>query len=1150
MWTIGPLGFVSPLLLLGLILLPILWLLLRAVPPAPVRRMFPGVALMLGLTDDETQTDRTPWWLLALRCLAIGAAIIGFAGPVLNPKTESAGSGPVLVLLPGGWGEAHDWTARMDRVSALLSEAAEAGRETAVVSLTDLPPDGALPFRSADAWAAQLPSFQPMPWLADGEGVRAWAETLSGSFDTFWMSDGLDHKWHADLLAALQARGTVTAFESARPVYGLKPARFDDGNIVVDALRNRTGLPTTITVEAHGLDPTGTPRQLATLDLTFAPADVEASGELSLPAELRNRVTRFEIAGVRSAGAVSLTDDSLRRREIAIVSSRDEREGLQLLSQTHYLEQALVPNADLIDGSISDIVLANPDVVILADVVTLAGSEGEALQEWVEGGGLLLRFAGPRLAASDFGRDEEDPLMPVRLRAGGRTVGGAMSWGEPKALRSFSAESPFFGLTLPGDVTVSSQVMAQPDPTLSERTIATLADGTPLVTRKRLQQGQVVLFHVTANADWSTLPLSGLFVQMLERLAVSTRLSSLSAEDLEGTTWTLDQTLNGYGEVLDAGTLPGFEGETLARQTPSADVPPGLYAGENRRIALNAVGIETALAAVAWPADVVVEGFTVREETPLKGILLSLALLALMADILATLALSGRLIKTAATAAGLEFRLRDGVYWHDGEPLDAEDVVFSLGVYQDKAHPAIAAGVVAFARVEVLDGNRVRYHVRPEHRYNRLLPIRIAELPVLSKRYWTQPGKDPSRPAATPPLGSGPYRIADYKFGRWILWERDPNYWARDLPVNRGRYNFDLVKYDSYRDEQMRTEALKGDLVDIHVENVPRRWATAYDFPPAHAGVFRRQVLPQSQPRSLWWPLLWNLDQARFRDIRVREALWLLNDFTWSNRRIGYGFYDVATSFFYKSPLAARGLPSARELALLEPLRHLVPPRVFTEAYAPPPNQGTGWHRDNLLRASELFREAGWVVENKRLVHERTGEPFFIRFVMFSPALARSVIPYTHVLKRLGIESSVKSPELSNWLYRMRSGDFDAGGNWFRPDNTPTLAVTRTFSTAAADQALSANFANIKNPAIDRLIEAMQSATTYPDYVAAARAVDRVLLWNFYYIPGMTKVKLGVAYWDRYGQPPATPLARTAFIDSWWWDADKARAVAEFTGRE
>ena len=657
MWSIGPIGFIVPWLLLGLVLLPILWLLLRAVPPAPIRRMFPGVALLLGLTDDETQTDRTPWWLLLLRTLAIGAAIIGFAGPVLNPRTEAAGNGPVLVLLGGGWADAADWSQRIDRVQAVLDEASEAGRQTAIVSLTDLPADGALPFRAADTWASQLPSFLPQSWLPDASAVEAWAATLEGDFDTFWLSDGLEHPWRPVLLDILQDRGTVTAFESLRPVWGLRPARFEDGNVQIDLVRSRPASDAVVTVAAHGLDPAGTQRQLATLDIEVPAGEVEATGALSLPAELRNRLTRFEIAGARSAGAVSLTDDSLRRREIAIISARDERESLRLLSPTHYLEQALITNADLIEGSISDIVLANPDVIVLADVVSLAGTEPEALEDWVRKGGLLLRFAGPRLAASDFGRDNEDMLMPVRLRAGGRTVGGAMSWGEPKALRAFSAESPFFGLEVPPEVTVSSQVMAQPDPTLAERTIATLADGTPLVTRKRLDQGQVVLFHVTANADWSTLPLSGLFVQMLERLAVSTRLSQMATEDLQGTTWTLDQTLTGFGEVVEAGTMPGISGERLISETPGPDLPPGLYSGENRRIALNAVDAEITLTPAVWPADVAVEGFAIREETPLKGILLSLALVALMVDILATLALSGRLTKAAAMAAGVALAL-------------------------------------------------------------------------------------------------------------------------------------------------------------------------------------------------------------------------------------------------------------------------------------------------------------------------------------------------------------------------------------------------------------------------------------------------------------------------------------------------------------
>jgi Domain of unknown function (DUF4159)/Aerotolerance regulator N-terminal len=644
MWTIGPLGFTAPMLLLGLITLPILWLLLRAVPPAPIRRRFPGVALLLGLTDDETQTDRTPWWLLLLRMAAIAAAIIGFAGPILNPKAETPGEGPLLIVMDGTWADAVDWTRRIDRVSAALSEAGQAGRQVAVVSLTDLPVDGALPFRAADAWASQLPGVRPRAWAPDGAVVRDWASGLEGAFDTFWLSDGLERDWRGDVLADLRDRGRVTVFESAAPVVGLRPARFEDGAITIEAVRSRTGLPLRVTVAAHGLDPTGTPRQLATVDLSFAPSEAEATSALSLPAEMRNRVTRFEVTGIRSAGAVSLTDDSLRRREIALLAGRDEREGLRLLSPTHYLERALSPNADLIDGAISDIVLANPDVIILADVVTLAGTEPQALEDWVRKGGLLLRFAGPRLAASDMGREAEDVLMPVRLRAGGRSVGGAMSWGEPKALRAFSSESPFFGLAIPDDVVVTSQVMAQPDPTLGERTIATLADGTPLVTRKRLDAGQVVLFHVTANAEWSTLPLSGLFVQMLERLAVSTRASNVTAEDLAGTIWTPDQVLTAFGVVEEAGARSGVPGERLAEGVPGADAPPGLYAGEDRRIALNVIGADRELSAAVWPDDVTVEGFAVSEETPLKGIALGLALMALMIDVLATLWLSGRLI--------------------------------------------------------------------------------------------------------------------------------------------------------------------------------------------------------------------------------------------------------------------------------------------------------------------------------------------------------------------------------------------------------------------------------------------------------------------------------------------------------------------------
>jgi hypothetical protein len=642
MWTIGPIGFTAPWLLVGLAALPILWLLLRAVPPAPIRRRFPGVALLLGLKDDENETDKTPWWLLLLRALAIAAAIIGFAGPILNPTPERGGTGPLLVLIDGTWADARDWQARMTRTEALLDEASRAGRTAAVVLLNDIPA-GEVPFQAADAWAQRLPSLTPSPWSPDADTVTAWAQGLQGDFETFWMSDGLAQPWREPLLTALEARGGVTVFETPRPVVALRPAVFEDGLVGITAIRSRTGEAAEYTVDAHGLDPAGVPRVLASGTVVFEAGQSEAALELSLPPELRNRIQRFELSGARSAGAVALADDGLRRREVALIAGADDREGLVLLSPTHYLEQALAPNADLIEGTLSDVLLANPDVIVLADVATLAQGEAEELHAWVQAGGLLLRFAGPRLASSDVSRNTEDPLMPVRLRAGGRSVGGAMSWGEPKALRPFAETSPFYGLSIPEDVTVTAQVMAQPDPTLADRVIAALADGTPLVTRKRDGLGQIVLFHVTANAEWSSLPLSGLFVQMLDRLAISSRAEAQTAEELAGTTWVPDEVLDAFGRVGDADGLPGIPGEVLAEAVPGPDTPPGLYAGEDRRIALNVISAETSLAPTVWPARIPVEGFAVQEETLLKGTLLSVALGLLLLDVLASLWLSGRL---------------------------------------------------------------------------------------------------------------------------------------------------------------------------------------------------------------------------------------------------------------------------------------------------------------------------------------------------------------------------------------------------------------------------------------------------------------------------------------------------------------------------
>ena len=648
---IGSVAFTSPLLLLTLFALPILWWLLRAVPPAPIRRRFPGIALLIGLKDEDSQSDKTPWWLLLLRILAVAAAIVGFAGPVQNPQEERAGDGPLLIVMDASWASARDWPARIERARALLEEAGREGRPVALVQLTDLAPDGDIPFQSANAWIARLDNLSPQPFAPDMAAARGWLD--GASFETFWFSDGLDHAGRDALLAVLQRAGPVTAFEGGRELLALAPPRFEDGMITVSGLRMGGLGDREATVQAFGLDPAGIERELARGLLSFPSGAEAAEMQLDLPPELRNRINRFQIAGERSAGAVTLTDDALQRRQVGLLAGAADREGQELLSPLHYLRQALAPTADLLEVGLTDMLLASPDVIILADVATLSPEEDAELQAWVERGGMLVRFAGPRLAGSDLARAEAHPLMPVRLREGGRTVGGAMSWGEPKALRPFDETSPFYGLPIPEDVLVSAQVLAQPDPELAGRSIAALADGTPLVTRARLGQGQVVLFHVPANAEWSTLPLSGLFVQMLERLAISTRPVSPGAADLEGITWVPELVLDGYGQRRDAGTLPGVSGTDLAMAPLSAMLLPGLYAGSERRVARNVIEAGATLSPANWPGDVPVEGLRAVEAENLAPYFLAGALVLLLIDSLAALWLSGRLVGAARGAAVL-----------------------------------------------------------------------------------------------------------------------------------------------------------------------------------------------------------------------------------------------------------------------------------------------------------------------------------------------------------------------------------------------------------------------------------------------------------------------------------------------------------------
>ena len=652
MLVLGSLGFGAPLVLVALLALPILWFLLRATPPAPVTRRFPGVVLLLGLEDRDAEPDRTPWWLLLLRLGALAAMILGFAGPVLHPEASGeAGDLPLLVVLENGWGAAPDWKARLEVADAALEAAGRAGRLAAVLPTAG---EGRARFAVPGLLREHLAGLAPRPWEVDPGG--AVARLPEGPAEVLWISDGLAHEGRAELLRALEALGPLRVVEPPRARLALRPPIYREGLIEMEALRARPGAAQSIAVSALGPDPVGVERELARAELRFEEGATEARARLSLPPELRNRIGRFAIEGEASAAAVSLADDSLRRRRVGLFGSAGAREGLELLSPLHYLDKALSPSTELLKGDIAGMIRAGADTIILADVASLPEAEHRALAEWVAQGGLLLRFAGPRLAAADEGRGVEDALLPVRLRAGGRVVGGAMSWGTPQALAPFGADSPFYGLSIPPDVTVSAQVLAEPGPELAARTIASLADGTPLVTRKALGEGQVVLFHVTANAEWSSLPLSGLFVSMLERLAVSTRPRRPDAGELVGTTWAPVKLLDGFGALAPAGTMAPVAGEALAGRA-GPDLPPGLYtegADGARSLAVNVFGPDTPLAGARWPARIVPIWGEERAARDVAGWFWLAALLALALDLVASLALSGRLARgRRAQASGL-----------------------------------------------------------------------------------------------------------------------------------------------------------------------------------------------------------------------------------------------------------------------------------------------------------------------------------------------------------------------------------------------------------------------------------------------------------------------------------------------------------------
>lgn len=503
-------------------------------------------------------------------------------------------------------------------------------------------------------------------------------------------------------------------------------------------------------------------------------------------------------------------------------------------------------------------------------------------------------------------------------------------------------------------------------------------------------------------------------------------------------------------------------------------------------------------------------------------------------------------------AVGIEgdwvaFKLREGARWHDGLPITVEDVLWTFATSKSKlANPVITEPLAPFTHAEQIGPLEVKFYIDPAYHGDPFLPIRIGDIPIMPKHYWAT--RDVFKTTVEPPLGSGPYKVGRFSVGRWVEWDRVEDYWAAELAPNVGHWNFDVVRAEYFRDDQVQTEAVKAHVIDAHVENVSRAWVASYDTPAMRAGKLKRQIYKWLRPAGLWWPMFWNLDQPRFQDIRVREALWLLGDYKWGARR-SYDFYGAGTSFFTGSELAATGLPSELELKLLEPLRKQIPARVFTHAPEMPPGDGSGYNREHVLRAAQLLEEAGWVVENNTLVHHETGTPFELRFLAVSAALGRSMVPYTQRVKRLGIKTAISAPEVSNWLYRIRSGDFDVGSIWFLPEMPPNTLLKNQFYSTGADMDYSYNWSNLRDPAVDAIIDAVRAAGNWDDFVAACRAFDRVMLWNFYFLPNSSKTEHSLVYWDKFGKPENQPLLnRHPRVSTWWYDKDKAADVLQFLG--
>ncbi len=504
-------------------------------------------------------------------------------------------------------------------------------------------------------------------------------------------------------------------------------------------------------------------------------------------------------------------------------------------------------------------------------------------------------------------------------------------------------------------------------------------------------------------------------------------------------------------------------------------------------------------------------------------------------------AMYGLVAKTADVAEdrrSVTFQLREEARFSDGTALTAEDVCDSFRLLSTEGHERIRITIRDVEACDVLGPHEVRFRFKGER--TRDLPLTVAGLPIFSKAYYAK--ADFTKSTLEPPLGSGPYLIKSFQPGQYVAYGRRDDYWAKDLAVNRGRYNFDEVRFEYFRERTAAFEALKAGKLDLREEFTSRDWATGYDFPALKDGRVVKVELPDETPSGAQGFFI-NLRRDKFQDIRVREALNLAFDYEWTNKNLFFGLYKRTASFFELSPLKAEGLPPPDELALLEPFRASLRPEVFGEPVVPPVSDGSGQDRKLLRQASQLLDEAGWV-QDGTVRRNAQGQTLDIEFLITSPVFERILGPYVKNLKLLGVNATIRTVDEAQYQSRMESYDYDVISSRFMAGLTPGDGLRIFFGSESANRPGTYNMSGVASPAIDALIDKVVEARTREELDVAGRALDRVLRAEQFWVPNWHKGSHWLAYWDKFGRPETKPKYDRGIIDTWWYDEAKAKRIA------